>query len=76
MNAYLCGSCGQGVRHIDGRCCTCGGPFSPRPPVKVEADAPRERVALCGMMGTDGDGPCHLREGHPGLHTDGDARYV
>lgn len=28
---YICGSCRQGTQHIEGRCRTCGGPFSPRP---------------------------------------------
>lgn len=34
-----------------------------------------EALALCGAMGEEGDGPCHLQEGHLGLHSDGDARY-
>lgn len=35
----------------------------------------RRHPALCGVMGEEGDGPCHLQEGHLGLHSDGDARY-
>lgn len=27
-----CGSCGLSVGHIMGRCCACGGPFSPSEP--------------------------------------------
>ena len=26
----VCGSCGQGTQHIEGRCRNCGGPFAPR----------------------------------------------
>lgn len=59
MNAYLCGSCGQGVRHIDGRCCTCGGPFSPRRSCpncgRSHVSEPGYACKVCGSPGTETD---------------------
>jgi hypothetical protein len=47
---HRCGSCGTGTQHIEGRCRTCGGPFSPRP-----VDEPTWKGGRSGYFDQDQD---------------------